>query len=124
MIRDLVNENKTAKEEDRKMFGSENSLGKCPSCGGDVLWGKYGPYCTEKCGMSLKKALGKDLDKDELVSLLEGKKTLINGLKSQSGGTYDAYLIPDGVEEYSYTNKDGNEVEGKQIKFKMEYKNK
>ena len=35
-------------------------------------------------------------------------------------GSYDAYLIPESVEEFSYT-KDGKEIKGFQYKFKMEF---
>lgn len=121
MVTELVKKYEGVKENPGTMFGSENSMGRCPNCGGDVLWGKYGPYCTEKCGMSLKKAFGKEFTKEELTGLLAGGKTLVKGLKSANGGTYDAYLTPDGVQEYSYTSKDGKEISGLQYKFIMEY---
>ena len=38
--------------------------------------------------------------------------------------TYNAYLIPDGVQEYSYTKKDGTEFNGFQFKFNMEFPKK
>ena len=40
--------------------------------------------------------------------------------KKGKKGSYDAYLIPEGIEDYSYT-KDGKEVKGSQYKFKMEF---
>ena len=49
-------------------------IGKCPHCGGDVQKGKYGFYCTKKCGMSLAKVYGKELTEAQLVKLLSGKK--------------------------------------------------
>ena len=53
----------------------------------------------------------------QMKSLLEGKKTLVRGLKGKKG-SYDAYLIPEGIEDYSYI-KDGKEIKGSQYKFKM-----
>ena len=55
----------------------------------------------------------------QMKSLLEGKKTLVRGLKGKKG-SYDAYLIPEGIEDYSYI-KDGKEIKGSQYKFKMEF---
>lgn len=106
------------------MFGSENAVGRCPNCGGDVLVGKYGAYCSEKCGMSLGYAMGKKLSEEQIAALLDGEKIFMKGLKSKKGGTYDAYLKPDGVEPYSYTNKDGEEKNGYQFKFSFEFPKK
>ena len=51
-----------------------------------------------------------------------GKKTLVKGLKGKKG-SYDAYLIPEGIEGYSYT-KDGKEIKGFQYKVKLEFPEK
>ena len=59
------------------------------------------------------------LDSGAKKVLLEGKKTLVRGLKGKKG-SYDAYLIPEGIEDYSYI-KDGKEIKGSQYKFKMEF---
>ena len=124
MVTDLVETYHEVGEENRNMFGSNEALGKCPKCGGDVLKGKYGPYCSEKCGMTLGRAYGKELNEEQVKDLLEGKKIFVEGLKSKKGGTYDAYLTPDGVQEYSYTKKDGSEFNGFQYKFNMEFPKK
>ena len=124
MVTDLVKTYNKVGEENRNMFGSNDALGKCPKCGGDVLKGKYGPYCSEKCGMSFGRVFGKELSEEQIKSLLEGKKILVDGLKSKKGGTYSAYIIPDGVQEYTYTKKDGTEVNGFQYKFNMEFPKK
>ena len=58
----------------------------------------------------------------QIKSMLEGKKTLVKGLKGKKGG-YDAYLIPEGIEDYSYI-KDGKEMKGSQYRFKMEFPKK
>ena len=124
MVTDLVKTYHEVGEENRNMFGSKDALGKCPKCGGDVIKGKYGPYCSEKCGMTLGRAYGKELTEKQVKDLLEGKKILVEGLKSKKGGTYNAYLTPDGVQEYSYTGKDGTEINGFQYKFNIEFPKK
>ena len=105
------------------MFGGkqngQEALGKCPKCGGDVVKGKYGAYCKSKCGMNVGKAMGTVLSDTQIKSMLEGKKTFVKGLKGKKG-TYDAYLIPEGIEDYSYT-KDGKEIKGSQYKVKLEF---
>ena len=124
MVTDLVKTYNQVGEENRNMFGSSDALGKCPKCGGDVLKGKFGPYCSEKCGMTLGRAYGKELTEEQVKDLLEGKKIYVEGLKSKKGGTYNAYLTPDGVQEYSYTKKDGSQFNGFQYKFNMEFPKK
>lgn len=106
------------------MFGSNNVLGKCPKCGGDVVMGKYGVYCTERCGMVIGKAFGKELSGEQVKDLLEGKEIFLQGLKSKKGGTYDAYLTSDGIREFSYTKNDGTVVNGFQFKFDMDFPRK
>ncbi len=124
MVSDLIKTYHEVGEENKNMFGSSDALGKCPKCGGDVVMGKFGPYCSEKCGMSLGKVFGKELTEAQVKDLLEGKKILVDGLKSKNGGTYSAYLTPDGIQEYSYTKKDGTTVNGFQYKFNMEFPGK
>ena len=121
MVTELIKTYSSVSEEEKKMFESENAIGKCPKCGGDVVVGKYGAYCTEKCGMSLGYAMGKKLDEDQVKKLLNGEKIFMKGLKSKKGKTYDAYLKPEGVEAYDYTNKDGEEKSGYQFKFSFEF---
>ena len=65
------------------------------------------------------RAMGATFSDTQMKSLLEGKKTLVRGLKGKKG-SYDAYLIPEGIEDYSYI-KDGKEIKGSQYKFKMEF---
>ena len=80
---------------------------------------KFGAYCKKKCGMNVGRAMGAVLSDSQIKSMLEGKKTFVKGLKGKKG-TYDAYLIPEGIEDYSYT-KDGKEIKGSQYKVKMEF---
>ena len=99
----------------------EGALGKCPKCGGEVLWGTYGAYCKDKCGMTLAKAFGKQFDREQVQALLRGEKVLVKDLESKKGGHYNAWLHPDGTEQYSFTNKEGKEISGFRYKFTMEF---
>ena len=123
MVTDLVKTYHSVSDEYKAMFGTgkggQEVLGKCPKCGADVVRGKFGAYCTGKCGMNVGKALGVTLSDTQVKSLLQGKKILVKGLKGKKG-SYDAYLIPERIEEFSYT-KDGKEIKGLQYKFKMEF---
>ena len=123
MVKNLVQTYHSISDEQKSIFGGNQSaqeaLGKCPKCGGDVVNGKYGAYCKSKCGMNVGKAMGTVLSDTQIKSMLEGKKTFVKGLKGKKG-TYDAYLIPEGIEDYSYT-KDGKEIKGSQYKVKLEF---
>lgn len=68
--------------------------------------------------MNVSRALGVQLSDAQVKSLLAGKKILVKGLKGKRN--YDAYLIPESIEDFSYT-KDGKEIKGSQYKFKMEF---
>ena len=124
MVKELVQTYNSISDEQKSMFGggAQESLGKCPKCGGDVVKGKFGAYCKNKCGMNVSRAMGAALTDSQVKSMLDGKKTLVKGLKGKKG-SYDAYLIPEGIEDYSY-NKDGKEVKGTQYKVKLEFPKK
>ena len=121
MVSDLIHTHHEVSDEQKKMFAQEQKvLGKCPNCGGDVVKGKYGAFCKNKCGMNVSRIMGVVLSDEQVESLLDGKKTLLKGLTSKAGKKYDAYIIPSGTEEYHYT-KDGEEKSGVQFKFVMEF---
>ena len=126
MVSDLVKTYHSVSDEQKTMFvvgrGGQEVLGKCPKCGADVVKGKFGAYCPGKCGMNVGKALGVALTDSQVKSLLQGKKILVKGLKGKKG-SFDAYLIPLNIEEFSYT-KDSKEIKGFQYKFKMEFPQK
>lgn len=106
-----------------KQREANEKLGKCPKCGEEVKWGLYGAYCTGKCGMALGKIRGKDLTAEQVTALLNGQKIYVTGLKKKGGtGTYSAYFIPEGIEEYSYTASDGENKQGWQFKFSVKFK--
>ena len=123
MVKGLVQTCHSISDEQKSMFGNgaqgKDILGKCPKCGGDVAKGKFGAYCKNKCGMNVGRAMGAVLSDSQVKSMLEGKKTLVKGLKGKKG-SYDAYLIPEGIEDYSYT-KDGKEIRGSQYKVRLEF---
>ena len=119
MLKDLVGTYQVIKGTEYLFAPPREVVGKCPKCGADVVKGKFGAYCTGKCGMNVGKALGVTLSDSQVKSLLGGKKILVKGLKGKKG-SYDAYLIPESIEEFFYT-KDGKEIKGFQYKFKMEF---
>ena len=106
------------KREKKQMIPAEDGM-KLITILPDVVKGKFGAYCTGKCGMNVGKALGGTLSDAQVKSLLQGKKMLVKGLKGKKG-SYDAYLIPQSIEEFSYM-KDGRKIKGFQYKFKMEF---
>ena len=83
MVTDLVKTYHSVSDEHKAMFGTckggQEVLGKCPKCGADVVKGKFGAYCTGKCGMNVGKALGVTLSDTQVKSLLQGKKILEAG---------------------------------------------
>ena len=50
------------------------ATGKCPKCGSEVKKGKFGYFCTGKCGMNIGKVYSKVLTDTQLKHLLEGKQ--------------------------------------------------
>ena len=80
MVTDLVKTYHSVSDEHKAMFGTgkggQEVLGKCPKCGADVVKGKFGAYCTGKCGMNVGKALGVTLSDTQVKSLLQGKRYL------------------------------------------------
>ena len=124
MVSELIHTYHEVSDEQKKMFAQEQTvLGTCPNCGGQVVKGKFGAYCVKKCGMNVSRLMGAALTDAQVKDLLAGKKILLKGLKSKAGKPYDAYIIPSGTEEYHYT-KDGEEKNGVQFKFVMEFPKK
>lgn len=124
MVTELVRTNREASEEKKKLFAPKQEiLGTCPNCGSQIAKGKYGAYCIKKCGMNVSRVMGAALTDGQIKDLLAGKKILMKGLKSQKGKSYDAYIIPNGTVEYHYT-KDGEEKNGVQFKFIMDFPQK
>ncbi len=59
LVNGLVQTYHSVSDEQKSMFGGGNqeSLGKCPKCGGDVVKGRFGAYCKNKCGMNVSRAM-------------------------------------------------------------------
>ncbi|MCM1233920.1 MAG: DNA topoisomerase 3 [Ruminococcus flavefaciens] len=109
-MKNIVEENK-GKVVENNPFGSQgaaNTLGTCPSCNKPVTSGKYGAWCTGKCGMNVSKVFGHQLTDNQVKDLLNGKKV------TYKNGKYTNTVLSD-IEPFSYT-KDGKEVKGFQWK--------
>ena len=114
MVSDLVK---------KHSFMGPKILGCCPNCGRQVVTGKFGAYCVNKCGMNVGWLMGMPLDDEQVKTLLAGEKILLKGLTSKKGTPYDAYIIPDGIEEYRFTHA-GKEGTAMRFKFHMEFPEK
>lgn len=79
---------------------STEAIGSCPKCGKEVLKGKFGYYCSGKCGMQLAKVYGKELTETQLIKLLSGKPV------SYTRDKKTTTVLPE-IEEYSYNGKSG-----------------
>lgn len=86
--------------------GQADVEGKCPKCGGKLAKGKWGIYCTSKCGMYLTSVRGNNkLTDAQLKKLLSGEKISIK----TSQGEFD--VLPE-AEHFQYTNSNGEEKSG------------
>lgn len=81
-------------------------LAVCPKCGGQVVKGKFGLYCANKCGMYLQKAMGQELTDAEIIALCNGKKIKKKAISKKTGSPYEAYFVPSGINEW--TDNNGN----------------
>ncbi|WP_242974761.1 DNA topoisomerase 3 [Blautia sp. An81] len=75
MVSDLIHTYHEVSDEQKKMFAQEQKvLGKCPNCGGEVVKGKYGAFCKNKCGMNVSRIMGVSLSDEQVESCLPGKR--------------------------------------------------
>lgn len=117
-IRDIVEESRGIEP---KKPAPPDSVCKCPVCSNDIVKGKYGLYCTGKCGLLLK-MFGQQLTEEQCRTLIADKKEILcKGLKSSKGTTYDAYISYDGCEPHQYTNREGKEAVYYSIKCKFRF---
>lgn len=122
LVREVMRTFKADANDASEFAFKATTLCKCPACGGNILKGKYGPYCNNKCGFHMVYGFGKKLTEKQFISLCSGKKTKITGIKKKDGsGSFDAYAIPNGIEDYQYTS-DGKTVTGKRLKLEMSFK--
>lgn len=67
---------KYSNSDDSINFSSQlESIGNCSKCGKAVIKGKFGWYCSGKCGMNISKVYGVELSENQIKSLLNGKET-------------------------------------------------
>lgn len=112
---------KTSKDQSSAEPKMAGSMGNCPNCQAPIQSGKFGVYCSGKCGMMFGKVFGKELSDSEWRTVLSGKPIHVKGLVSKKGTTYNAKLTPGAVESFSYTKKDGTKADGKSIHFDIEF---
>lgn len=109
---------KEAADVDMSQFATEADaklLCKCPSCKGDIVKGKFGPYCKNKCGFMMSFVGGRKTTESEFIALCRGQRIMMRNLKKKSGGTFDAYVQAKGIEDFSY-EKEGKTISGKKLK--------
>ena len=103
------------------MFVREREiLGVCPNCKGEIVKGRYGAYCSKKCGMNVSRYYSAAFTDSQIERLLRGEKILLKGLCGKEGKPYNLYLKPTGVEKYSYM-KDGKDIMGYQFTYEKSY---
>lgn len=96
-------------------------LGSCPVCGrGKIMHGKFGYYCSEKCGFSFNRFMGTEVTDTAMKAFMEKKKVLVKGLVSKEGKKYDAYILPKGFKETEY-EKEGETKKAYNLEFDMEF---
>ncbi len=96
-VKDICKRYGTAVENNQFAVKSE-PIGNCPKCGKPVQKGKYGYYCTGKCGMNLTKVYGKVLTETQLKKLLGGKEI------SFTSNDKKTIVLPE-VEQNDYNGK-------------------
>ena len=101
VVEEFMRHRDSAYSEGAIVYGGK-SLGNCPNCGKPVVDGKYGPFCTGRCGLSLGRAFGKQLTALQTEKLLAGKTVLIKGFKTKTGASFAAKLTVEGTEPYEY----------------------
>ena len=65
----------------KSSYKKNEELGKCPKCGALYLNGKYGPYCSGKCGFILRKYKGNPLSVKQVQALINGHSVTVKGEK-------------------------------------------
>ena len=82
-------------QEQKEKEAEKNIVGKCPKCGNNIVLKKsfYGcsnyPNCTFTLANNFRK---KKLTKTNVRELLQGKETLVKGIKTKEKKTYNAVV--------------------------------
>ncbi len=119
MTKSLINTYEVIKGADVLFPSDQETLGKCPRCGNDVVENKKGFCCLNKaCGFALWKenkfftAKKKNLTKTIAIELLKNGKAKLPGCYSEkTGKTYDAVVLLE-------------DTGGQYVNFKMEFTSK
>lgn len=95
----------SVKDDSGTFAPKRETLGSCPHCGKEIVSGKFGFYCTGKCGMQIGKVFGKSLTEKQIQTLLGGDEISFtsNGRKTT--------VLPEVIEN-NYTTKDGKDIHG------------
>lgn len=116
MTKSLINTYEVIKGADVLFPSAQETLGKCPRCGNDVVENKKGFCCLNKaCGFALWKdnkfftAKKKNLTKTIAIELLKNGKAKLSGCYSEkTGKTYDAVVLLE-------------DTGGQYVNFKMDF---
>jgi DNA topoisomerase-3 len=100
-------------------FTGQESLGKCPKCGGKVFQSpdlylcENGQRDTKRCTFKVEKIkTGRPIDVVQLQKLLkEGKTDLLDNFLSRAGRTFSAHLILEGKGKvgFEFAPREGDE---------------
>ena len=103
-----------------------DAVGKCPYCGGSYKKGKFGLYCTNRCGFVLKKFGGVELTDKQIEKLLNGSEVLVKGLVSKkTGKSFDCYIKPKkNVDKFVTTDSEFNGKTYHMLSFDMRFPQK
>ena len=100
-----------------------SELGYCPHCKATVLSGKYGLYCSAKCGMTFY-AFGKALsDSQYKKCVIDQKPIVIEYENKEKTKKYKRKLVYTGVAPFVTKGKDGSEVKRFGLQFDSEFVN-
>lgn len=68
---------------------------KCPCCGNLVTSGKFGWYCSDKCGFAISNVIaGKFLPVDDRLDIINnGRTKKLSGFKAKSGKLFSGKLV-------------------------------
>ena len=117
LVKDYRQEAEKAGEYRKTVSFTAAYIGECPNCHGEIVRGKYGLYCKDKCGMKLDVAYGKHLTDEQIMALVRGESITVT-LKSKKGKVFDAILTPKGIRRYEY-EKDGKAYNGFTFDFDL-----
>lgn len=109
----VVNDNPSMEKPDASQTKAGTGV-KCPCCGGDMMKGKKGYYCSnwkiKGCQFTVwKKMYGANITEKQLKLLIEKGKTDYLNMKSKAGKDYKAKIClkADGTTELEFAPREG-----------------